>query len=160
VYMEDLKPAVSNEIDQSINPSQLQVVRRPPPPPSNFGPQGTTAEEGICLNRVSLSRTHARIELPSNFKFPSEPEAQASQKGQEKFKFICTHCKRGFNRKHIGLVCSESRPRYRHLDGLVCSVALLKQLVMTWLLILSMTTRSMYVRVRSSRPGLFTGKIS
>jgi hypothetical protein len=99
VYTEDLKPVVSNEIDQSINPSQLQVVRRPPPPPSSFGPQGTTAEEGVCLNRISLSRSHSRIELPSNFKFPAEPEPQASQKGQEKFKFICTHCKRGFNRK-------------------------------------------------------------
>jgi hypothetical protein len=98
MYTEDLKPTDSSESNQSINPSHLQVAKRPPPL-SSFGPQNTMAEEGVCLNRVSLSRAHARIQLPSNFKFPPEPEPSTSQRGQEKFKFICTHCKRGFNRK-------------------------------------------------------------
>ncbi|KAE9377907.1 hypothetical protein N431DRAFT_500648 [Stipitochalara longipes BDJ] len=97
VYTEDIKPTDLHESDSSFNPSQLQVIRRPPPL-SSFAPQKTIPEEEVCLNRVSLSRAHERIQLPSNFKFPSEPEAPInSQKGQEKYR--CTSCKRGFNRK-------------------------------------------------------------
>jgi hypothetical protein len=102
VYAEDLKPTDLivpidlNESSPSINPNQLQVIRRPPPL-SSFGPQKSITGEEVCLSRVSLSRAHERIELPSNFKFPSEPEPTGSQKGQEKYR--CTDCKQSFKRK-------------------------------------------------------------
>lgn len=96
MYTEDVKPSDLSESSQSINPSQLQVATRPSRL-STFAPQDTIEEEP-CLNRVSLSRAHERIHLPSNFKFPSEPEPPASsQKGPEKYR--CTSCKQGFNRK-------------------------------------------------------------
>jgi len=97
MYTEDLKPTDLNESNESINPSQLQVPTRPPRT-STFAPQNVIIEEESCLNRVSLSRAHERIELRSNFNFPPEPETPtSSQKGQGKY--VCTSCKRGFNRK-------------------------------------------------------------
>jgi hypothetical protein len=97
MYTEDLKPTDLNESNESINPSQLQVPTRPPRT-STFAPQNAIIEEESCLNRVSLSRAHETIELRSNFNFPPELETPtSSQKGQGKY--VCTSCKRGFNRK-------------------------------------------------------------
>lgn len=97
VYTEDLKSSDLSESSPSIDPNQLQVIKRPPPL-SSFGPQQTNPSGEVCLNRVSVSRAHERIELPSNFKFPTEPESHpSSHKVPEKYR--CTDCKESFKRK-------------------------------------------------------------